>query len=291
MVLTRRRVVFAGLAALPLASAALAAKRVSKMKYGFATYTWGKDWDIPTMIANCTKAKALGVEPRTSQKYAHGVELELTAPQRDEVKKQFAGSPVQIVGLACGEKFDHLDPEALKKAIENAKAYMKLSHDIGGSGVRVFVNDFHKEVPEEQTITQAARALNEVGKYAADYGQAVRLENHGGAGRLTTLHKLMQQVTQKNVRIKLNCDARDAEGGQFEANFNLVKAYLDDTLHMHDLRDEKFPFQLQCDLLIDMGWSGWWLVEESSKVPDRVQALIDLRERWEALVAKSLARA
>lgn len=288
--ITRRGVMLGGLASLPFATAALCAKRVSKMKFGFATYTWGKDWDIPTMIANCTRAKSFGVELRTSQKYAHGVELELSQSQRSEVKKQFAGSAVTLVGLASGEKFDHTDPEKLKAAIEAAKGYAKLSYDCGGRGVRVFVNDFQKGVPEEKTLEQAARSLNEVARCAAGYNQRIRLENHGGAGRLTTLARLFEQITEKNVRIKLNCDARDAEGGAFEKNFNLVKAYLDDTLHMHDLRDERFPYQLQANLLIDMGWEGWWLVEESTKVPDRVQALIDLRVGFEALVAKSLSR-
>ena len=43
-------------------------KKAGQMRFGFTTYTWGKPWDIPTLIANCTQAKALGVELRTSQK-------------------------------------------------------------------------------------------------------------------------------------------------------------------------------------------------------------------------------
>ena len=288
--ITRREAILGSLAALPLALGAWPARRVSRMRFGFTTYTWGKEWDIPTIVANCTRAKALGVELRTSGQYAHGVELELGEAGRGEAKKRFADSPVTLVGLACGEKFDHPDPAKLKAAIENAKGYAKLSHDVGGRGVRVFPNDFQKGVPEDKTIEQIARSLNEVGKYAAGYNQMMRLENHGNAGRLTTLRKIMDQVTEKSVRIKLNCDAKDDEGGQFERNFNLVKGFLGDTLHMHDLRDEKFPYQLQTNLLIDMGWEGWWLVEESSKVPDRVQALIELRQLFEGLVAKSLSR-
>jgi hypothetical protein len=140
-------------------------------------------------------------------------------------------------------------------------------------------------------VHKQARSLNEVGKYAADYGLAVRLENHGSAGRLITLRKILDQVKQPNVRIKLNCDVRDDEGGAFARNFALVKDRLDDTLHFHELSDAKFPFQLQMDLLVDMGWNGWWLGELSTTPPDRVQALIGQRELWEKLVARSLARA
>ena len=52
----------------------------SKMKLGLVTYQWGKDWDLPTLIANCEKTKVLGVELRTE--HAHGVESNLTARQR-----------------------------------------------------------------------------------------------------------------------------------------------------------------------------------------------------------------
>ena len=82
--ITRREVILGSLAALPLALGAWPAQRVSRMRFGFTTYTWGKEWDIPTIIANCTRAKALGVELRTSGQYAHGVELELGEAGREK---------------------------------------------------------------------------------------------------------------------------------------------------------------------------------------------------------------
>jgi sugar phosphate isomerase/epimerase len=159
-------------------------KKTGQMQFGFTTYTWGKPWDIPTLITNCTKAKALGVELRTSQKYAHGVELTLSPAQRKEVKQQFADSPITLLGLASGERFDSPNPAKLKAAITAAKSHMKLSHDIGGTGVRVFPNDFHDGIAHEITIAQIAKALNEVGAYAANLGQQVRFEAHGNAGHL-----------------------------------------------------------------------------------------------------------
>jgi len=282
-----RRAVLAG-ALSPLATSAAA--RTSKMKFGLTTYQWGIDWDVPTIIANCTKAKAFGVELREKSKYAHGVELETPAARRREVKKQFAGSPVKLISIATGERFDATDPAALKAAIEAAKGYAQLSHDVGASGIRVFPNDFHKEVPEEKTIAQIAASLNEVGKFAAGLNQQVRLENHGSAGRLVTLAKIFEQVTQPNVRVKLNSDVRDSEGGGFAKNFALVKDKLGYTLHCHDLNDPVFPYQLQAGLLIDANWDGWWLLEETKKVPDRVVALIEQRQAWERFVANSLKR-
>jgi len=277
----------AGLAMLARAAASPAG-RVCKMKFGFTSYQWGSEWDIPTMIANLTRAKAFSTELRTSAKYAHGVELTLNAEQRREVKKQFADSPILLVGLAIVERLDSPDPARLNQQIESAKAYVKLSQDVGGHGIRVVPNDFHPEVPHEKTIEQISRALNALGKFAAGYGQRIRLENHGTAGDLVTLRKVMEGVDQRNVGIKLNGEMVDA--ADFAQRFEGVKKYLDDTLHFHELGRGDFPYQLQCDLLIDEGWEGWWQLEASSQVPDRLQATIAQRELWEAMVAKSLAR-
>ena len=41
------------------------------MRLGLVTYQWGKDWDLPTLIANCVKTGLLGVELRTQ--HAHCV--------------------------------------------------------------------------------------------------------------------------------------------------------------------------------------------------------------------------
>jgi hypothetical protein len=87
--------------------------------------------------------------------------------------------------------------------------------DVGGHGVRVVPSDYHPEIPHEKTVEQ-------VGKYAGDYGQKIRLENHGGAGDLVTLRKIMDGVDQ------LNGDMPDAP--DFAQRFELVKAFLDDTL-------------------------------------------------------------
>jgi len=148
----------------------------SKMKLGLVTYNWGKDWDVPTLIKNCSAAKIYGVELRTE--HAHGVGPSLSAEKRKEVKKMFADSPVKIVGMGTNEQYDFVEPELLKKAIEQTKEWIKLSKDVGGTGVKVKPNAFHKEVPREKTIEQIGKAFNEVAKFAADYGSEKYSRRH-----------------------------------------------------------------------------------------------------------------
>ena len=86
-----------------------AEKPGGKVKLGLCTYLWGKDWDLPTVIANCAKSKVLAVELRTQHK--HGVEPSISAAERKEVKKRFAASPVLLLGVGSNECFHHVDPK------------------------------------------------------------------------------------------------------------------------------------------------------------------------------------
>src|SRR5260221_11738923 len=134
-----------------------------KMKLGLVTYLWGKDWDVPTIIKNCAAAKIYGVELRTE--HAHGVEPSLSLTRRKEVKKMFEDSPVKIVGLGTNQQYDFVDPDQLKISIDQTKEFIKLGKDIGGSGVKVKPNAFHKEVPHEKTIEQIGKSLNEGSRF------------------------------------------------------------------------------------------------------------------------------
>jgi len=156
MPLTRRRF----LAAAAAATASLPALRVSPtsaatagtadMRLGLVTYLWGQDWDLATLLANCAAAAVPGVELRTEHK--HGVEPSLSPAQRAEVRQRFADSPVTLVGYGSNAEYHSNDPAELRRNIELTKAYIRLMHDCGGSGVKVKPNSFVKDVPHQRTL-------------------------------------------------------------------------------------------------------------------------------------------
>jgi Family of unknown function (DUF6807)/Xylose isomerase-like TIM barrel len=259
----------------------------SGMKFGLVTYQWGRDWDLPTVIANCEKTKVLGVELRTQ--HAHGVESNLTAAQRREVKKRFADSPVTLVGLGTNFAFHYVEKDKLERDMEGAKAYVRLSHDVGGSGVKVKPNDLPKGVPHEKTIAQIGRSLNELGRYGADYGQQIRLEVHGGCCHLPTIRAIMDVATHPNVGVCWNCNSQDLEGQGLEYNFNLVKNRFGDTCHVRELNIGDYPYQQLMDLFVAMDYKGWILLEARTEPKDRVKALAEQRVVWEGMMAKARA--
>lgn len=275
------------LAAGPLSEGMVRAAEVpgSKMKLGLVTYLWGRDWDLPTLIDNCERTKVLGVEPRTT--HPHGVEPSLNTQQRKEVKKRFDDSPVVHVGPGSNERFDHPDPAALKKAIEATKAFVKLSHDTGGSGVKVKPNSFHRGVDRNKTIEQIGRSLNVVGRFAGDYGQQIRLEVHGSCGPIPIMKQIMDVADNPNVGLCWNCNGDELGGKGLEYHFNLVKDRFGATAHVRELNLGSYPYQDLMNLLVKMDYAGWILLECRTNPKDRIKALIQQREVFERMVAKA----
>jgi sugar phosphate isomerase/epimerase len=259
-----------------------------KFQVGLCTYLWGKDWDLPTVIANCEKAKVPAVELRTQHK--HGVEPRLNAEQRREVKKRFADSLVTFVGIGCNEGFDSPDPARLKRSIEASKAFIQLGYDCGGSGTKVKPNDFHKDVPHEKTIEQIGRSLNVLGKFAANLGQQVRLEVHGSCCHLPVIKQIMGVADHPSVGVCWNCNSADLEGNGLEYNFNLVKNRLGATCHVRELNITDYPYQQLFDLLVKASFNGWMLLECRTSPQDLVSALAEQRSCFDQMLAKSLAR-
>src|SRR5262245_55192811 len=253
--------------------------------YGLVTYMWGAEWDLPTLLENCKKTNVLGVELRTTN--AHKVEPDLNDKQRGEVAARFADSGVTCVGIGSDERLCNPDPAKHKAAIEKSKEFVRLSHDIGGSGVKVKPNDFHPPVPPEKTIEQIGKALNELGEYAAGFGQQIRLEVHGKCAEPPTIKKIMEVATNENVVLCWNSNKTDLAGEGLAKNFAMLRPRFGATLHVHDFNAPDYPWQELFNLLVKTKWEGWMLCEAANQVPDKVVALADQRKMFDVLMKKA----
>lgn len=255
----------------------------SGMKLGLCTYLWGKDWDIPTLIKNCTTAEIYGVELRVD--HAHKVMPDLSAGQRKEVKKQFGDSDIKIVGLGTNEQFDSPDPEKLKKSIERTKEFIRLSADIGGSGVKVKPNALHKEVATEKTLAQIGQSLDELARYAKGFGQQIRLEVHGEKTQeIQNIKTIMDNSADKNATVCWNCNPQDLNGQGLEYNFNLLKSRFGDTVHVRELNNSSYPYRQLMNLFVKNKYKGWILLECGTNPADKVAALIEQNQIFKEMI-------
>jgi len=276
----------AGLGSLSACAKQVAVKPGEGMKLGLVTYLWGKDWDLPTLIQNCETSGLLGVELRT--RHAHGVEPALNAAEREEVKKRFADSPVECIGYGSNQEYHSPDPAELKKNIEGTYELIKLCHDIGATGVKVKPNNLPDDVEPEKTIAQIGDAFNQVGKFAADYGQVIRVEVHGRkTAEIPNMKAIFDHVTEPNVFICWNCNDQDLLPPGLEANFNSVKDRFGDTVHIRELNVGEYPYQQLFNLFVGMDYKGWILLEARTKPEDRVAAMKEQLELFNGMIANA----
>lgn len=276
-----------GLCLMPGLSLSSCGNPGSGMKLGLVTYKWGEKWDVPTLIKNCTDAGILGVELRVQ--HAHGVDLGISDKQIAEVRKQFEDSPIEIVGLGTNCEYDSHSPDRLKKNIEDTKEYIHISHKLGATGVKVKPNRLHEDiVPREKTIEQIGLSLDEVGKYAGEYGQQIRVEVHGKqTQQLPVMKAIMDVATHPNVTVCWNCNEQDLIGDGLVHNFNLVKGRFGDTVHVRELNVGEYPYQELMDLFAGMDYKGWILLECRTDPEDKVKALIEQKQVFEEMIAKA----
>lgn len=265
---------------------AFAKAKKSGMKLGLVTYQWAKDWDLPTLIANCEKTGYLGVELRTE--HAHGVETKLSANQRAEVKKRFTDSSVTCLGYGANFEYHSPDQSVLRKNIEQTKEYIKLCKDIGATGIKVKPNYLPAEVSKEKTIAQIAASLNEVGHFASDLGQLVRVEVHGNLTQeIPNMKAIFEQVTERNVKMCWNCNDQDLLPPGLEANFNSVKKWFGDTVHVREFNVGEYPYQQLMNLFTGIKYDGWILLEARTEPADKIAAMNEQMNLFNATIAKA----
>jgi sugar phosphate isomerase/epimerase len=253
------------------------------MQFGLVTYQWGAEWDVPTLIQNLTAAEISGVELRVD--HAHKVSPELSAQDRAKVRGQFADAGIEIIGMGCNFNFHSPDAAEVQKNLEGAKQFIKLSHDVGGSGVKVKPDKLPNEVPVEQTLAQIGKCLAELGDYAIGFGQQIRLEMHGDVTDAAQIASIMKSADRENVRTCWNSNKQDPEGEGIEANFAKVRDYLGATTHVRELDAGDYPYETLAKLLVEIDYDGWVCLE-GHKPPagDRVPGLKANKEKWASWV-------
>lgn len=273
-------------AASVLAAADKLSYKGENIQFGLVTYMWGADWDLPTLIKNCETAKVLGVELRIE--HAHKIDVSLTQEQRKEVRGRFADSQVKLLGMGTNFEFHSPEVAVLKKNIAGAKEYIKLSHDIGGTGVKVKPNALPKDVPTEKTLAQISMALAELGDYALGFGQQIRLEVHGKeTSDLSHNRTIMETAARDNVRVCWNSNPEDLAGDGIEANFAKVKDFLGQTVHIREVNEGDYPYDKLAKLLVEADYEGFVCLEARTKPEDRVKALAEQRELFMQLVTQA----
>ncbi|MEC8321046.1 MAG: DUF6807 family protein [Planctomycetota bacterium] len=255
--------------------------RLASPRFGLVTYLWGRDLDLPELLAVCGRSGLDGVELRTT--HAHGVEPTLDARGRADVRARFESSPVAFVGIGSDERFDSPDAARLRAAKKATIDFLRLSADLGGGGVKVKPDSFHRGIERAVTIEQIGRSLGELGPVAADLGQEIRLEVHGGCADPRVVRDIVRIADHPAVRVCWNSNPQDLRGLGFQRNYELLRPSFGDTLHVRESDRFDYPTADLLELLGRDGYDGYVLLEAHTTPPvHRVPALRNERAVFDA---------
>jgi sugar phosphate isomerase/epimerase len=248
------------------------------MRLGLVTYQIAKDWDLPTILRNCQAGGFEGVELRTE--HAHGVEPEIGAKRRAEVRRMFQDSPVQLVGL--GSICEYHSPEAaeVRRNIERTRRFVDLAADVGAGGVKVRPNALVDGVRPEDTLRQIAAALRECGEYAAPRDVPIRLEVHGrGTQQVAHIRRILDLCGHPGVQACWNSNPGEVAGGSIAGDFALLAGRIG-LVHTRDLWVEDYPWGELFRLLRGGGYDGFTLIE-GAPTQNPIEDMKRQRALWE----------
>jgi sugar phosphate isomerase/epimerase len=229
-----------------------------RFRLGIVTYNIAANWDLPTLLRVCRNVGLSPVELRTTHK--HGVEPELNAQQRRDVRRQFADAGVEIWGCGTVCEFHSPNEATVKQNIETCRRFIQLVADLGGRGVKVRPNDLPQNVPIPRTLEQIGRSLAVCGQAAADAGIEIWVEVHGrGTAHPPHMRTIMETANHPRVGITWNSNASDVVNGSVSEYFKLLRPWLK-SCHINELHSG-YPYRELFQLMRETGYDQVTLAE------------------------------
>jgi sugar phosphate isomerase/epimerase len=154
-------------------------------------------WSLDQVTAAAQEHGYDGVELRLLD--GEVVPPDLTASERQRVKKAFQGAGVPIVVLDTSCRFTAPEPEARRKQEGDARRYLSLANELGAPMIRVFGGNLDQGVAEEQGVEYLSQSLNALAPHAERAGVTIALETHDAfsAGRLVA--EVMRRVPSRAI--------------------------------------------------------------------------------------------
>jgi len=235
------------------------------MKFSLLSYGIPKKWPLEKLIGEATRLGYSGIELRCEWEQGHGVELELSAQQRRDVRYRVQDAYLEIAGLGCSSRFHYTDTKIRSENVDRAKRYIDLAADVGALALRVCGNEFPANVERRECIRYVAESLGEIADHAAPAGINVLLEMHGEFNNWHFCLGAMKHAGRTNLGLLLNSDDRDLVDGSIASTFSRIRPHLKH-VHLHDLTSG-YPYDELFALLAASGYDGYISPEISNAEP------------------------
>jgi sugar phosphate isomerase/epimerase len=201
------------------------------MKYSFMTFSCPQ-LTLDEALALAKRIGYDGVEPRLVSNHKHGIEVDIDAAKRKEVKSKFEDSGIAAACVATSCRF--ADPANSEQMAEMASRAVDLAADIGSSCIRVFGGQIGGGLSREEAIDLVAKSLLSIADHAGDRGVAVCMETHDAWCDPKNVAAVMEKVNHPAIAV--NWDIMHpvrTNNTSVEESFETLKPWIKH-MHVHD---------------------------------------------------------
>ncbi len=176
-------------------------QRVQKPPLGFSTLGC-PTWPWPKILDFAAEHQFAAVELRGIQTNMDLTKVPELAPERiAEVRRQLQTHGLGISCLGASANMHDMDPVKHAAQLDEARRFIDLAEALGAPYVRVFGNEYVKDVPRDQMLAHIAGALRGLGDYARPKNVTVVIESHGDFTDSRALLEILQRADSPNVAL------------------------------------------------------------------------------------------
>jgi len=163
---------------------------------GCPTWPWAKILDF------AAEQQFASIELRGILENMDLTQVPELAPERlGETKRQLKAHGLSVSCLGASAQMHDLDPAKHAAQLDEARRFIDLAHALSAPYVRVFGNEYVKDVPREQMLAHIGGALRSLGDYAEPKNVTVIIESHGDFTDSPALLEILQRADSPNVAL------------------------------------------------------------------------------------------
>ena len=230
------------------------------------------DWNLDETVSAMKRHGYRGLEPRVEWGSACGIEAELSAGARKEVKERMAGEGLEICCIATSARMAAPNPEERAKHVEDLKKYIDLAGDLDCCLVRTFGGQRARDRELHAVLGYVVEGYMEVIPLAEERGVTMLLETHDDWSCSAPVRAVIEQTAHPNLKVLWDIMHPQRMLEKPEQTFQVIGEYTRH-LHAHDgayvegkmqigaLGEGAIDHATPLRLLSEAGFAGYFSVE------------------------------
>ena len=175
--------------------------RNARLPLGFSTLGCPA-WTWPQILDFAAEHQFASIELRGILTNIDLTKVPELAPERiADAKRQLVAHGLVVSDLGASAQMHDMDPAKHAAQLDEARRFIDLAQALGAPYVRVFGNEYVKDVPRDKMLAHIAGALHELGDYAKGKGVTVIIESHGDFTDSPALLEILQRADSPNVAL------------------------------------------------------------------------------------------